>query len=104
MKRHRFKRLRRRAHLLLKQNGKCCYCGVRLRLLTLKPGQPAPDDACTIEHPYPKGDPRRVPHGSYKVKLACRRCNNDRGNKPIEEFLGDHADASPRGALRSAAE
>lgn len=80
-------RRRQRNRLLLEQDGKCCYCGVRLRLTVPVPGERVPPDSCTFEHPYPKGDPRRVPDGDYTLKLACYRCNNKRGVEHGKELM-----------------
>lgn len=77
------KRRALRARLLVEQDGKCCYCSDRMRLVIAEPGETLPDDACTIEHPYPKGDPRRGAPNS--LKLACHKCNRERGQA--------HADA-----------
>lgn len=71
-------RKRKRDRLLLEQDGKCCYCKVRMLITPVEPGQRVPDAQCTFEHPYPKGHPQRGA-GGYRQMLACFHCNNKRG-------------------------
>jgi hypothetical protein len=77
VKRFQTARQRQRARLLLQQDGLCCYCGIRMLLVKITPCMTPPDAACTIEHVYPKGHPLRGTPNSRK--LACYRCNQDRG-------------------------
>lgn len=53
----------------------CFWCGRMVRQVTLKPGQPVPDDAATIDHALSKNN-GRLPIGRWL--LACRRCNQER--------------------------
>jgi len=65
-----------REYLLEKWGRKCAYCG-------------AENVQLEIEHIVPK-KPIRGPHGTDRISnltIACVPCNEDKGNKPIEEFL-----------------
>ncbi len=61
-----------REYLLEKWGRECCYCGKK-------------DVPLQIEHiqPKSKGGSNRVSN----LCLACERCNQNKGNKPVEEFL-----------------
>ena len=43
------------------------------------------DDAATIDHLHPRGDPERGKHAGIATHvLACKKCNNLRDQKRIE--------------------
>jgi len=65
-----------REYLLEKWGRKCAYCGAESVHLQ-------------VEHIHPK-NPRKGGAGSNRVSnlaIACAPCNQDKGNRPIEEFL-----------------
>jgi len=65
-----------REYLLEKWGRKCAYCGVENVKLS-------------IDHIIPK-EPIRGPHGTDRISnltIACFPCNEDKKNRPVEEFL-----------------
>ena len=70
-----------REYLLEKWNRKCAYCGNK-------------DVPLEIEHikPKSKGGSDRISN----LTLACRACNEKKGNKPVEEFLKGKPDVLKR--------
>ena len=65
-----------REYLLEKWGRKCAYCG-------------AENVKLTIDHIIPK-KPIRGPHGTDRISnltIACFPCNEDKKNRPVEEFL-----------------
>jgi 5-methylcytosine-specific restriction endonuclease McrA len=70
-----------RCRLSEAQNWKCCWCGCDTTDLRKK------SNSSTIEHVLPKSL-----GGSddwENLAMSCNRCNNNRGNKTVEEFLND---------------
>lgn len=65
-----------RTRLSEAQNHRCCYC---TRLTYQKVGK----EQATIEHVIPRS--RGGPHTFDNTVMACRRCNNNRKDKPITE-------------------
>jgi 5-methylcytosine-specific restriction endonuclease McrA len=61
-----------------RQNGKCVYCN-RTMIVRDKWLQP------TIEHIIPRDKGGADHHTNYC--LACFKCNNWRGNMPVDQFL-----------------
>lgn len=68
------RRRRAKERLSEAQNHRCCYCGIRMM------GTGHDDSAPTFEHVVPRY------HGGTNdmsnIVIACRKCNNDRGNTP----------------------
>ena len=77
---------RRKLVLFHEQKEKCFWCREQMHLSDPKSGS-----YCTIDHLYPKGDPRRhTPNKGYdapRVVAACRYCNQSRRDLTIEDFL-----------------
>lgn len=77
--------LRNRLHAL--QNGKCCYCGVKLvmpRGIRWARNEANHRHAATFEHLRRKAD-----GGNDRLDnlaLACRKCNGSRGTMSWVEF------------------
>ncbi|OLT58582.1 RNA-guided endonuclease IscB [Moorena bouillonii] len=70
-----------REYLLSKWNRKCAYCGVT-------------DTPLEVEHikPKSKGGSDRVSN----LAIACRKCNQTKGNQEIEQFLSGKPDVIKR--------
>lgn len=65
--------------------GRCCYCGVPLRKGNAGAQS---NDTATGEHLDPLDG---MPPGETKfgnMALCCYRCNSDKGNKPLDEWIG----------------
>lgn len=71
--------------------GICHWCDKPVMIHRIKGGQPTPHNHATIDHVYPKGDARRDDShqttGIVKSVIACRACNNERGNLPYDVYL-----------------
>jgi hypothetical protein len=79
------------------QHGSCCYCG-RQCLLIMDPqarsdanNSPSYPHLATVEHIYQRTDIRRMlldisgkKNGIKSTKMACKKCNNDRGSNKGE--------------------
>jgi len=63
----------------------CYWCGKLTRLV----GKVSDHDFATIDHVYPKTDANRHKVGKERLEhvLACRSCNQKRGNMPHDVFL-----------------
>lgn len=70
------RQLRAYRHRLVERNPECVYCGRRL----------AADEA-TLEHFIPQS--KGGGHHPWNLFLACSRCNQDRGNRDLEEWAGE---------------
>jgi 5-methylcytosine-specific restriction endonuclease McrA len=77
-----------REYLLEKWGRKCAYCGVE-------------NVPLQIEHIHPKskGGSNRVSN----LTLACQKCNQKKGNRPVEEFLKKKPDVLKRIQARAKA-
>jgi 5-methylcytosine-specific restriction endonuclease McrA len=77
-----------REYLLEKRGRKCAYCGKK-------------DVSLEIEHiqPKSKGGSDRISN----LTLACRSCNEKKGNNPVEAFLKDRPDVLKRISARAKA-
>jgi 5-methylcytosine-specific restriction endonuclease McrA len=64
-----------RALLRRKQNGRCCYCGIKMRISF---GNRMQHDSETIEHLDRRADGGRNDRGN--IALACFACNSGRGS------------------------
>lgn len=63
---------------MYKKNTHCCYCGKHTILNRV--GGSAKDNTATIEHIYSAYDIRRnIKKGARKMKLACYKCNWEKG-------------------------
>lgn len=76
-----------RTLLFNREGGYCHWCGTKTFLAK---GIVKDANQATIDHLYPKTDPRRIEVSWKRLsELAvnsCRKCNNERGNKTIEEW------------------
>lgn len=65
---------------LFKNNPLCHWCGITMQLEANEA-----DDYATLDHLYPRGDPRRGGNewDIEKIVLACLKCNLARGNTRI---------------------
>lgn len=65
---------------LWKSNPICHWCGEKTQILMA-----GADDYATLDHLYPRGDPRRGANewDVSKIVLACLKCNLARGNTRI---------------------
>lgn len=63
------------------QNHRCCYCGVVMCDV------PNKKNSITLEHVKPRSLGGLNHPANYAA--ACGRCNNNRGNTPLEIFLKD---------------
>jgi hypothetical protein len=84
---------------LKQQNGRCYWCGRRLKVYKKFPfirnkkgGIPFlyyPPDAATVDHIYAISDERRNAFKEREVPspyvLACYVCNNERGGRLVED-------------------
>lgn len=59
-----------------KQNGRCCYCRVKM-IISDKPHWKLPPNAETLEHLERRADGGKKRRDN--LALACLRCNNERG-------------------------
>jgi hypothetical protein len=77
--------------LILRDNSQCHWCGKDVKKYTLKHGQAHPHNMATVDHVYPKNDPRRAERASDPAFinhiLSCHTCNMRRGNLPYSVFL-----------------
>ena len=80
-----------REYLLKKWGHKCAYCGTGIGAWEASKRKHVPLE---VEHitPKSKGGSNRVSN----LTLACRPCNERKGNKPIEEFLKRKPDVLKR--------
>ena len=62
-----------------RQNHRCCYCGIRTTEIQ------GFRCSATVEHIVPKA--RGGADNPENYALACYKCNNDRGDKPLEQYL-----------------
>jgi hypothetical protein len=83
-----------RTKLFKEQDGKCFYCQKQMILYNGHSSKLALDkrkDICTLEHLFPRNDPRRYNFSTgfkgKRVVAACHACNSDRGNQPLEKYL-----------------
>jgi 5-methylcytosine-specific restriction endonuclease McrA len=65
-----------RRKLRARQQGRCCYCGVKM-VLSGKPQALQPDNAETLEHLERRADGGK--NSRDNIALACKRCNSERG-------------------------
>jgi hypothetical protein len=66
------------------QPGRCHWCGCPTVLVSAWPrgAGELPENAATIDHLYPQGDPRRSPaSGAADLVLACHACNGERARE-----------------------
>jgi 5-methylcytosine-specific restriction endonuclease McrA len=87
---------RRRLRLFKAQDGKCfhcdCECTMEMLCTDGKHHKPYPN-TFTIDHVYPRTDPRRLDPTALAnvmgmhVVGACSSCNHQRGSMPFEEFF-----------------
>jgi 5-methylcytosine-specific restriction endonuclease McrA len=72
---------------LWKENPFCCYCGIKTELVYIRNGI-LPDNAATIEHCISRNkEKRHLLQDKVEKKIACHRCNHDKGNQ--ENSAGD---------------
>lgn len=67
-------------------DGVCVWCGKTCKL----DGEQYDMDLGTVDHMFPRSDPRRLTpnsNGIYRKLLACYRCNNTRGETLFEDFV-----------------
>jgi hypothetical protein len=71
--------------LIAEYGAYCHYCSTPVRL---RPGavNPYKDDA-TIDHKIPKS--KNGPNSYENLLLACRRCNEAKGDQSYEDFIAD---------------
>ena len=70
--------------LWIKQKGKCFYC---LELMIQQHGAP---NSATIDHYVPRSIARGL--GFDNLVLACKKCNEQKGNSLPAEFAGQYPD------------
>jgi len=79
-----------RERLFTAQEGKCFWCARDMTFEYKNRGSTPRKSFCTIDHVFPRGDPRRqdmeLAAQISKHVAACYACNNKRGNTPFEEF------------------
>lgn len=79
----------RKRELWEKQQGRCFYCQRQTFLLPSQPGIPNPPDLATFDHVISKCRLKRK--GMTNVQnnkvIACRECNQAKGNMKVEKFL-----------------
>lgn len=63
--------------LMVRHNNKCGYCG---RPVYIKHHLSMDDDRATIDHVIPIS--RGGTHAQDNLRLACRKCNEAKGNMP----------------------
>jgi 5-methylcytosine-specific restriction endonuclease McrA len=77
------------------QNGKCYYCGRKMRLIHGdKSGRRSPKDRATLEHIIPKSIGGES-LGTENLAAACLECNQKKGNQLPPEI--DKAVADGKG-------
>ena len=69
-----------------KATNPCFYCGRTCRSRPSRPSRKGnrPGDACTTDHLTPRS--RGGTNDPDNVVLACRQCNEDKGDLDLEEF------------------
>ena len=77
--------------LMQEGEGRCHWCGVPVILRRPDGNMPKKAEKATIDHVYPRGDPRRAYVLNDRTRiytvLSCFTCNNNRGNLPYTAFL-----------------
>lgn len=78
--------------MLMQQcNGRCHWCDKPVHIVMRKKGDGLPHDGATVDHVYPRNDPRRQEFAFQKsvitLVLSCYRCNTTRGDTPYDDFL-----------------
>lgn len=75
-------------NLLARDGNLCGECGIKMRFdyeqrIATNKGKNLPDDTLTIDHiiPSSKGGENTL----NNFRLLCKKCNNQRGDKPIEK-------------------
>jgi 5-methylcytosine-specific restriction endonuclease McrA len=79
------KKARQLRKLWAEQGGKCWYCGHDTIIATHIEGQGNPKNAATLDHKIPKCRGGGPPNKPNKV-MACKKCNEWKGAKTIQEF------------------
>lgn len=83
------------AELYNNQDGKCFYCGKKMKYRAGS-GNSAKDGA-TIEHLYPKTDIRRLLLSpSEYIVAACFKCNQEQNRKAHLEMYDGYKEKAPR--------
>ena len=54
----------------------CAYCG-----------QQVTRDSVTLDHVHPRRNHGSMNHGADNLVVACRPCNQSKGNHPLSDFL-----------------
>lgn len=77
-----------KARMLEEQQGRCHWCDAPL---TLNHHGVRGHRFATVDHIFPKGDPRRATLYQQQLVvtrvLACLKCNTSRGSMPYDDFL-----------------
>lgn len=76
---------KQRLKLYNRHDCRCYWC----RKLTTLVGKLSAHDFATVDHVYPKTDHRRTNVNGQRLEhvLACRACNQKRGDMPHDVFL-----------------
>lgn len=69
--------------LFNQQSGACVYCGVDMDLTKTHT-----DNAPTIEHILPKARFGKISRNAFNLACACRKCNNDKGDLTLSQWIG----------------
>lgn len=86
LSRHQRRKLRMQK-LFDRQGGLCCYCHRPMLFDHNRRGGWIPWNAATLEHFDDRLSPERGKHGgTVRTALACRRCNETRGNARVKEL------------------
>jgi hypothetical protein len=78
---------RRRENAFKEQGGLCWYCKQPMIIRTLRDGERAPPNLCTLEHVRPKGHPDRRADAPYRNVAACYDCNQKAGHRHVEVLI-----------------
>lgn len=63
------------------QRGRCIYCGKGM--IAKSRVRPSPMNQATVEHVAPLRVRKSISGHGGAIVLACRRCNEERGNHPL---------------------
>lgn len=94
LRNNRWKR-NRRIVLFQKQGGLCFWCKKPMEIFD-QPGGRLPAHACTLDHVFPRSDPRRNNAETWsgqRLVAACFLCNNKRGDQTFERTFSVRAQA-----------
>jgi hypothetical protein len=67
------------------QRGRCFWCGIEMEKNGKRHGQPLRPNHCTTDHVIPTAKGGR--DHPDNIVAACNRCNNERGDRPADQWV-----------------